>query len=203
MMWIAVVLAGAAGGYLINKTVNTYSLKLSVNSKIYNQWMDSKIHIGITMLLFLISYLRFGFTHTFLQAMVLNCIMITVTTIDIRHRLIPNKLVLIILASGIIFLALGSISFMDAFLGIMVGGGLLYIFSLIPKAMGGGDVKFMFAVGTYLGLKGSVLALMIGFLSASLISIFLLALRIIGRKDHIPFGPFLALGSLIAFHFII
>lgn len=202
-MWGVIIITGVAVGYILSIPMNSFSNKRSGSTK-SNQLLISRLELGIaTGLIFLISYLTFGFTQFLFQALILNCLLITVTVIDIRHRIIPNYLVFIIFIFGSIFLSLGRITITDAFMGMIAGGGLLYFLALIPKAMGGGDIKFMFSMGVFLGLKGTLWALMLGFIAASLVSLFLLTFKRIGRKDHIPFGPFLALGSYIVFHFIL
>ena len=108
-------------------------------------------------------------------------------------------MVIITLVTGILFLMARDISLTSAVLGMLIGGGLLFLLALIPGAMGGGDIKFMFALGAFLGLNKTLWALLLAFIVAAVISIFLLIFRIKERRDVIPFGPFLALGSLISF----
>lgn len=78
----------------------------------------------------------------------------------------------------------------------------LFFFSLIVitkgRGMGGGDFKLGIFIGLALGFPGAVLALLLAFLSGSLVGI---ALLLAGRKklgQTIPFGPFLSLGSITA-----
>lgn len=145
---------------------------------------------------------RFGITVLLLKAIVLDCILIIVSYIDFKYRIIPNKIVLITLILGIIFSFVGEISLTSALIGMILGGGMLFLLALIPNAMGGGDIKFMFAIGLFLGYQKVIWALLIAFISASIISLLLLIFKIKGPKEHIPFGPFLALGAFIAFHFV-
>jgi leader peptidase (prepilin peptidase) / N-methyltransferase len=67
------------------------------------------------------------------------------------------------------------------------------------RGMGGGDVKLGFLIGLFNSFPGNVLAVFLGFLFGSIYSIVLIALNKKGVKDIIAFGPFLILGSLVAF----
>jgi leader peptidase (prepilin peptidase)/N-methyltransferase len=67
--------------------------------------------------------------------------------------------------------------------------------------MGAGDVKLCFVLGLWLGLKASIVCLMLSFIFGGVIGVFLLATGIKGRKDPIPFGPFLCLGAYISLLF--
>jgi leader peptidase (prepilin peptidase)/N-methyltransferase len=67
--------------------------------------------------------------------------------------------------------------------------------------MGGGDIKLMGAMGAFLGLRAAVLALLISFILGGIIGLLLIVFKIKSRKDYIPFGPFLALGTIIAMLF--
>jgi leader peptidase (prepilin peptidase)/N-methyltransferase len=75
----------------------------------------------------------------------------------------------------------------------------LLVFSLIsPQGMGMGDVKLAFLMGAALGTNVAV-ALVIASLTSLVPSIYILARHgRAGRKVGFPFGPFLALGSLVA-----
>ena len=61
--------------------------------------------------------------------------------------------------------------------------------------MGGGDIKLMAALGVLLGIADTVLAIFLTFMIGAVISVLLLASKIKGRKDAIPFGPFIVLGT--------
>jgi leader peptidase (prepilin peptidase)/N-methyltransferase len=64
--------------------------------------------------------------------------------------------------------------------------------------MGGGDVKMAGLMGAFLGWPGTAVGLFAGFMAGGIVGIGLLALRVRGRKEAIPFGPALAVGSVIA-----
>jgi leader peptidase (prepilin peptidase)/N-methyltransferase len=88
----------------------------------------------------------------------------------------------------------------------LIGGAAAWAFFLIlhlvsPRGMGFGDVRLSFLLGLLLGwldLRHVFLGVFFGFLLGSIVGVVLLALRRRGRKDHIPFGPFLAAGAVIA-----
>ncbi len=63
--------------------------------------------------------------------------------------------------------------------------------------MGGGDIKMMAMIGAILGWKGVILTTFLGSLSGSVIGILSVLIRGREKGSLIPFGPFLALGSLI------
>ncbi|MPM96161.1 Type 4 prepilin-like proteins leader peptide-processing enzyme [bioreactor metagenome] len=78
------------------------------------------------------------------------------------------------------------------------GGLMLLIFILSRGGMGAGDVKLSFVLGLWLGLKASIVCLMLAFILGGVIGVLLLATGIKQRKDPIPFGPFLCLGAFIS-----
>jgi leader peptidase (prepilin peptidase)/N-methyltransferase len=63
--------------------------------------------------------------------------------------------------------------------------------------MGGGDIKLIGALGFVLGLKMVFLNIFLSFIIGAIISLMLIALKKKGRKDSIPFGPFICMGFLI------
>jgi leader peptidase (prepilin peptidase)/N-methyltransferase len=66
------------------------------------------------------------------------------------------------------------------------------------EAIGFGDVKLLIPIGIVLGWKYCLLAIMIADITAGLTGIVLLALKIKKRRDEIPFGPFIVLGTIVA-----
>lgn len=90
-----------------------------------------------------------------------------------------------------------------AVIGVGVFSGLFFFLSLVyPAGMGGGDVKLTLLLGAMLGyLKAPAIVLtgmFMSFAAGGVVSIGLLLARRAGRKTGIPFGPFLALGTVLA-----
>jgi leader peptidase (prepilin peptidase)/N-methyltransferase len=84
---------------------------------------------------------------------------------------------------------------------VVASGGLLVLALLYPRGMGMGDVKLALLLGLYLGwlsLGHVLLGLFLGFLLGSVVGIGLLVTGVRGRKDHLPFAPFLAAGAVLA-----
>jgi len=67
-----------------------------------------------------------------------------------------------------------------------------------PGAIGVGDLKLMVSVGLTLGLLRTFTGVALGAAFSGVVVIILLALRVIGRRSYIPYGPFLIVGSLWA-----
>jgi leader peptidase (prepilin peptidase)/N-methyltransferase len=94
-------------------------------------------------------------------------------------------------------------SFINSVLGALVGGGIILIIALVgskifkKEAMGGGDVKLTAMIGAFLGWRYTIISLFLGFFLGALTGIILIMTKIKKREDAIPFGPFIALGSII------
>ncbi|MFL5910375.1 MAG: prepilin peptidase [Gaiellaceae bacterium] len=126
--------------------------------------------------------------------------LIAVSAIDFEHRIVPNKVLLPMAVWGIAGDALLRTSHLPELL-ISGAGAFLVLFTAAlfhPAGMGMGDVKLVGVMGLYLGTAVAP-ALFIGFLSGSAVGIVLLARHgMSARKMKVPFGPFLALGGLVA-----
>jgi len=87
-------------------------------------------------------------------------------------------------------------------MGLVVGGGVTWGVRILgsavfkKEAMGFGDVKFMGMIGAYVGWQGSLLTLFLGCVFGAIVGV-LLALKS-GMSARIPFGPYLAMGALVA-----
>ena len=141
-------------------------------------------------------------------------LLVLVALIDIDRGLILNKLmfpsIIALLVLAPFWTELGlSRSFLgsDGLLGtslnsILSGLGAFLLFLIIamiyPQGMGGGDIKLSGVIGLLVGFPGSLIALWLAAVSGGVASIGLIAMRKMGRKDTMPFGPFLALGAIAA-----
>lgn len=130
--------------------------------------------------------------------------LIVISVYDFRHQIIPDKIVYLL-----IFLAFGHWLFADKSLsGFLVGAGFFGFLGLLwlisrGRWMGLGDAKIALASGWLLGPFGGLIALFMSFWLGAISGIFLLifAPKKFKLESRIPFGPFLGLGTLIAFLF--
>jgi leader peptidase (prepilin peptidase)/N-methyltransferase len=98
------------------------------------------------------------------------------------------------------------VAWMDAFLGGVIGGGLLYFVAWAylklrgREGMGMGDVKMMLLVGAFLGWQGALMTIFIGSLLGSIVGVAMISMSRKGWEYALPFGTFLAAaGVLVAF----
>lgn len=154
----------------------------------------------LTGVLFVWCFLRFGLSPQLAPALVFSAFMVAITFIDLDHQIILDGMLALLAAAGLgQGLWLGQPGWADMLIGSGVGGGLLLVLAVVSGGgMGGGDVKFAAALGFWLGWPGILLCLLISFVAGGAISLFLLLAKLRGRKDFIPFGPFIALGAWVA-----
>jgi len=153
-------------------------------------------------LIWLAAYLLYGFTLHGLAGAVLGTILLGIGITDARHYLIPNEYTWGGLALGLaLSLEGGWQGFVYAVIGAATGFGLLYVVGEVGRwlfkeeAMGGGDIKMMAMVGSFVGWKGVLLTIFAGALFGTLIFV-PLSLR---KKRLVPFGVFLAVGAAVTF----
>ena len=168
----------------------------------------------ITSIVFLILFRKYGFDIYFLFSAYLMSILIAVFFIDIYRRIIPDQLVVAGLSGGIPVMiynlfkpiqVFGDRNWWNPVLGGVAGSGFLFLIALLgffiykgDDAMGMGDVKILAPIGIFVGWRLVIIVLLAAIFSAGVTSIFLLLARIKGRKGTIPFGPYIAAGTLFA-----
>jgi len=156
---------------------------------------------GASIVLVVASFSHFGLTGYALLGAVLCPALVLLAAIDAKHKLLPNEIVLpAILAVGLIVAASAPGSFLWHLAAAAALGGFFFLFGTIfAGSLGMGDAKLGFLLGLALGSKvfGAAIIAFAGLLVAAL---YVLATRgASARKDAIPFGPFLALGGIVAF----
>ncbi len=145
----------------------------------------------------------FGLGLTALAGAIFFTILLGIGMTDARAYIIPDEFSLGGLVLGMLLaIASGWDSFVIAAVGALVGFGLLYVVAVAgtwffkQEAMGGGDIKMMAMVGTFVGWKGVLLTVFLGALLGSLTFV---PLTLAGSKRLVPFGVFLALGAAAAY----
>lgn len=180
-------------------------------------------------LLYLWIALEFWLTGEALIMMLLASSLIVITFIDFDHQIIPDVITLPGMLAGLVVApffvsSLGDplpfylgrlfpyagpypIALLNSLIGLLCGAGPLFAIGWIweklrhIEAMGGGDVKLMGMVGSFLGWKGALLTIMLGALAGSVVGIALIALKRHNMEKVIPFGPFLAIGAVASLFF--
>lgn len=141
----------------------------------------------------------YGMDASALLFMVFVWSLVAVTFIDLDHQIIPDEITLGGVVAGLAvshFLPLG---FYGSVLGMLVGGGIFFLIAVVtPGGMGGGDIKLMAAIGAFTGWKQALLTIMLGSALGAVAGLLLIAVFGRGRKDKIPFGPFLAIAGVIS-----
>jgi leader peptidase (prepilin peptidase) / N-methyltransferase len=152
----------------------------------------------LTALLVAGCFWRFGLSGSAFVAAFFCIALVAVSGTDVEHQVIPNRIVLP--AAALVLVANTALHpSLEWGLGSLGASGFLFAAALAyPKGMGMGDVKLALLMGAALGRTVPV-ALMLGMLGALGPGLYLLARHgSAARKMRIPFGPFLALGSVVA-----
>ena len=163
---------------------------------------------AITGLLSLALFIRYGLSLQYLLFLLFATTLVTISFIDLDHQIIPDVLSIPGIVAGLAAAFIpGNVSWFDSIIGIIGGGGTLFLVGLIyekltgKQGMGGGDVKLLAMIGAWMGWRSLPFVLLVSSLTGAIIgSVFLLAAGK-GYRVKIPFGPFLSLGALFYIFF--
>lgn len=151
---------------------------------------------------------QFGLGMPAVAYAVLFSALVVVTFIDVDHQIIPDRITLPGIPLGILCSAtVLPAGVVNSVLGVLLGGGLLWFMAWISpyvfgkEGMGGGDIKLLAMVGAFLGWEPVLLTVLVGAFAGSVTGLSLIALKRLRRDQYLPFGPFLALGAVVAMFF--
>jgi leader peptidase (prepilin peptidase)/N-methyltransferase len=152
---------------------------------------------------FLTAFLLFDSPLVY-QRLLFACAMIVLFVIDLEHRILPDVITLPGIALGLLFSFFMPPGWRDSLIGLVVGGGSLWLMGEAyfrirgEEGMGFGDVKMLAMIGAFLGWKLMLLTLLMGSFLGSAIGVGMIALKRGDMKYALPFGTFLAVGALVA-----
>ena len=155
---------------------------------------------ALTAVLFVAVTLVRGFDEALLWELPLVAALVAIAAIDLEHRIIPNRIVLPLALYGVLIAALLRPGELPE---LAIAGAAAFTFLFVaalayPAGMGMGDVKLAGAMGLYLGAS-VIPALFAAFLTGTVVGVAIMAREgAAARKKGVPFGPFLALGGLLA-----
>lgn len=178
----------------------------------------------LTGALFVGCYLEFGATPEAIKWTLFCCLLLVLIFTDLHERILPDRVNYFGLVAALAFspflpavdglapwlmnqhFALGApvwtVRFADAALGMLVAGGLLWIFAegyfrlRGQEGMGLGDVKMMLMAGAFLGVRKAILMMMFGSVLGSVVGLFAIFVLHKGRDYELPFGTFLGIAGI-------
>ena len=158
----------------------------------------------LTGLFALSVFLKFGISLEAVVYFIFIATLLVIAFIDIDHRIIPDSISLPgIPLFFIASLAIPGISIKDSVIGILAGGGILFLVAELylrftnKEGMGGGDVKLLAMIGALIGWQGVLFTIFISSLIGSVVGIIVMMIQGKNLKLAIPFGPFLSIGAVI------
>ncbi len=171
-----------------------------------------------TAILFAFVYWHYNFSWELPLVLLFCCVFIVLLLIDLEHGILPNK---IVYPSMVIALALAGVGSIFGFepgyiiffgfhlwiINVLVGGIIGFVLMLVPallyrligraEGMGWGDVKLAALIGFVTGFPLVILATFLAVIIGGITAAILLLLKVRGRKDAIPFGPFLSVAAMV------
>lgn len=158
---------------------------------------------------------RYGLTPDFGIAVFYSCVFLVLLMIDLEHKLILSIIVYPMMLIALLVSTLYPPDWYNTLftnghpgflLSSLIGGVSAFILFLIivivsRGGMGFGDVNMAGMIGFILGFPLVFNAILLAIFGGGLFAIVLLALRLKGRKEGIPFGPFLALGAMATIYY--
>ena len=167
---------------------------------------DFKIDIFYSLIFLILFNLLIYFVGntyiSYVYAIVIFALSITFS-VDLRYKLIPDEVHIIIAFAGIINLIFNFSNFFDYVLGAIVGGGIFYLLGVLSlvllkkEGMGFGDVKLMAALGFVFGFKNILVITLVSFVFGAIVGSIVLIFKRKETDGYIPFGPFIAIAACI------
>jgi leader peptidase (prepilin peptidase)/N-methyltransferase len=156
---------------------------------------------GLTGVLFAAVVIAQGTSRTVWLDLIFVAALVAITVIDLDHQIIPNRIVAPLALAAVALTAIFEPHRLPEHLiaGAAAGGFLLVAVVAYPAGMGMGDVKLAAVMGLVLG-RAVAPAMFIALLAGTVVGVGVMARKGVrdGRKTKVPFGPFLALGAIVA-----
>jgi leader peptidase (prepilin peptidase)/N-methyltransferase len=156
---------------------------------------------ALTSALFVAAWWYYGPGPLLASRLVFGCALVVLFAIDLEHHLLPNVITLPGILVGFAFSFFTEPGWIASLIGILAGGGVLYLIAVVylwvrhEEGLGMGDPKMLAMIGAFLGWKLTLLTLMLGSLSGTVIGLGLIASGRGTMKYALPFGCFLAVGA--------
>lgn len=156
----------------------------------------------LNAILYIAIYLKFGFTLNLFKFCLFASLLIVIGFIDFKTKYVYNSTVVFGVVSGILFEVLEwmetkSIPW-NYIAGAFIGFGIIYLIVILTRGMGEGDIDIALICGLFLGIKGILVTLFLAIILGGIVATIILIFKLKERKAEIAFGPYLAIGGIIA-----
>ena len=171
--------------------------------KVSNQY---PIIEGLTGLLFVSIFFKFGFTLDTIKFMILISLLMVIGIIDFKTQYIYTSTSIFGVVTAVIFIVIeyfttGAVSPVNYLAGALAGASTLGAIVFFTGAMGWGDVELIFFIGLFLGIKLNLLNVFLSIVIGGLVAIVLMASKNKSGKESMAFGPYIAISTYIVILF--
>jgi len=150
---------------------------------------------------------RFGISAEYFIYFAFTASLIVITFIDLKYQIIPDVISLPGIVIGLLVSYFLPQGILNSVIGTLTGGGSLFLiaagYQLVTgrEGMGGGDIKLLAMIGAFLGWQGVIVTIFTGSFAGAVVGSLLMLAKGKDSKYAIPFGPFLAIGAVVALFF--
>ena len=151
--------------------------------------------------LYLLIFLRFGLSLSFVFYSLLTSLLIVISYIDLDSKYIYLSTTILGVVLAAIYIVVGlytkDISISNNILGGAIGYGIIYLIVVITKGMGQGDAEVAGVCGLFIGIKGILVCLFIAVVLGGLVAAIILIFKLKEKKSEIAFSPYISIGSIV------
>lgn len=151
--------------------------------------------------LYLLIFLRFGLSLSFVFYSLLTSLLIVISYIDLDSKYIYSSTTILGVVLAAIYIVVGlytkDISISNNVLGGAIGYGIIYLIVVITKGMGQGDAEVAGVCGLFIGIKGILVCLFIAVVLGGLVAAIILIFKLKEKKSEITFSPYISIGSIV------
>lgn len=172
------------------------------NKKLPVSYPIVELMMGILFIInfqFLISNDQLNWLTVLLSSIIVVLLVFSVV-FDWKYMILPDFSTVILVSSSLVLWFSKHFDEWSYFLSALISAGFLLILNLITKGkgMGMGDIKFALFMGLILGYPNIMVAFYVAFIVGAIYGLGLIIFKKANKKSQVPFGPFLVLGTLVA-----
>ncbi|GEQ20856.1 prepilin peptidase [Clostridium butyricum] len=157
---------------------------------------------GLNCILYLVIYMKYGFMIYTVEFCILISLLIVISMIDYNTQEVYTSTTVFGAIVGVIFILINKFVYgqevMNLLMGGVTGAAIIGAIVYLTKGMGEGDIEIAGVCGLFIGVKQIILALFLAIMLGGAVGVVVILLNLKNIKDKIAFGPFIAIGTLIA-----